>query len=235
MEDVYGNIYEEESDNGNVSYRKVKKAIKRIGSMATIPERKESSFQIAAESFMRGLHEFSYWDGTDDFGDANKFRGVIDKEGYLFVADDDIFYPKDYKEFMIKKIEQYNRKAVITLHGKIIREQPIESFYDRRAFFKHRCMDTVKKDTPVHIPGTGVMGWHSDTISFSMDDFKAPNMADIWAGIKCEEENVPRICVAHQNDFLAGLNTNGYNCYEANRNRDHILTKAINSITWSEL
>lgn len=205
-----------------------------IGSMATIPGR-EKACKIAVASLEDQLDELHVVDGDRGLGDANKFKGVIGKDGYKLCFDDDLKFPSDYVDYMTRKIEQYNRRAVITLHGKILREQPIESFYDRHAFFKHRCMDAVKKDTPVHIPGTGVMGWHSDTISFSMDDFKAPNMADIWAGIKCEQENVPRICVAHPKDFLAGLPTNGYNCYEANRNRDHILTKAINSIKWSEL
>lgn len=202
--------------------------------MATIPGR-EKACKIAVSSLEDQLDELHVIDGENGLGDANKFKGVIGKEGYLFCMDDDIKFHPGYVDYMIEKIEQYNRKAVISLHGKILRKQPIQSFYDRHAFFKHRCMDEVKKDTPVHIPGTGVMAWHSDTISFSMDDFKAPNMADIWAGIKCEGENVPRICVAHPKDFLAGLNTNGYNCYEANRNRDHILTKAINSIKWDEL
>lgn len=202
-------------------------------SMATIPIR-EKTAKIACQTLFLQVDDLFRYPGDNELGDANKFKGVVDKEGYLFTCDDDIKYPSNYVAFMIEKIEQYNRKAVITLHGKIIREQPITSFYASNAFYRHRCMDAVKKDTPVHIPGTGVMAWHSDTISFSMDDFKAPNMADIWAGIKCEQENVPRICVAHPKDFLGNLDGDG-SCYEANRNRDHILTKAINSIKWKEL
>lgn len=205
----------------------------RIGSMATIPIR-ETTHKIAVASIEDQLDTITIHDGSNDLGDANKFKGVIGKKGYCFTMDDDIKYPSNYVDFMIGKIDQYNRKAVITLHGKILREQPITSFYESNAFYRHRCMDAVKKDTPVHIPGTGVMGWHSDTISFSMDDFKAPNMADIWAGIKCEVEDVPRICVAHSKDFLGNLDGDG-SCYQSNKDRDHILTEAINSIRWSEL
>lgn len=203
------------------------------GSMATIPKRPKSR-KIAIASVEDQLDTFNVYDGSNSLGDANKFKGVIGKEGYLMTFDDDIRYPSNYVDFMIQKIEQYNRNAIISLHGKIIREQPISSFYASNAFYRHRCMDAVTKDTPVHIPGTGVMAWHSDTISFSMDDFKAPNMADIWAGIKCERENVPRICVAHPKDFLGNLDGDG-SCYQSNKERDHVLTKAINSIKWKEL
>lgn len=207
--------------------------MQKIASMATIPGREES-FEEAALSIMPGLSEFCHYEGTDKYGDANKFKGVIGKEGYLFTCDDDLLFPDDYKQYMIQKIEQYDRKAVITCHGKIIRNHPIESFYGRD-FIKFRCLDDVKRDVPVHIPGTGCMGWHSDTIQFAMDDFKAKNMADIWAGIKCETEDVPRVCVGHEKGWLKNINNNDSNCYQQNKDRDDLLTEAINSITWKTL
>lgn len=204
----------------------------KIASLATISERK-----IFISKVVKSLHpyvdELYINNGEKPLGDANKFRGVIGKEGYCFTMDDDLEYPPDYVNYMISKIEQYSRSAVITLHGKVIVNQPIESFYGGD-FIKYRCLDDVKEDVPVHIPGTGVMAWHSDTIGFSMNDFKAKNMADIWAGIKCEKEGVQRICVAHEKGWLTNLEPEE-GCYEWNRKRDDVLTEAINSIEWSEL
>lgn len=204
----------------------------KTASLATISDRKPL-LSKAVGSIIHQVDEIYVNNGEKPLGDANKFRGVIDAKGYCFTLDDDLAVAPDYVDYMISKIEQYNREAVITLHGKVVAYQPILSFYGQQ-FIKYRCLDEVKEDVQVHIPGTGVMAWHSDTIQFSMDDFKAKNMADIWAGIKCENEGVPRICVAHEKGWLTSLNPKE-GCYEWNRKRDDILTNAINSIKWSKL
>lgn len=201
-------------------------------SMATIPGRADSWCE-AVRSIEPQVDSLHYYFGNNELGDANKFRGVIGKKGYCFTIDDDLIYPENYVDYMISKIEEYDRKAVITLHGKIILNQPISSFYGGE-FLKFRCLDKVSKDIPVHIPGTGVMAWHSDTIQFNMDDFPEKNMADIWAGIKCEKEGVQRVCVKHDAGWLQHI-SNDTDLYRQNRSRDSILTEAINSIEWSEL
>lgn len=38
-------------------------------------------------------------------------------DGYYLTVDDDIFYPPDYTEKMVKAIEKYSRKAIVTCHG----------------------------------------------------------------------------------------------------------------------
>jgi hypothetical protein len=54
-----------------------------------------------------------------DWGSAGRFF-IADKiKGYLFFLDDDLIYPDDYTQKCIAKIEQYERKAIITLHGRI--------------------------------------------------------------------------------------------------------------------
>lgn len=196
-------------------------------SMAYLPERVTLD---VPNSIRRQVSRFTQFRGDNELGDANKFRGVVNAEGYCFTVDDDLIYPEGYVDYMIEKIEKYDRNAVITLHGKIIINQPISSFYGND-FLKLRCLQEVRKDIPVHIPGTGVMAWHSDTIQFSMNDFPEPNMADIWAGIKCEKENVKRICVQHEKGWLKHI-PNDSDLYRENKSRDKLLTETINSIEW---
>jgi hypothetical protein len=40
-------------------------------------------------------------------------------------------------------------------------------------------MDMIRAKQ-VNILGTGTIAFHTDTIKLSIDDFKLPNMADIW-------------------------------------------------------
>ncbi|NIU00775.1 MAG: hypothetical protein GWN01_07550, partial [Nitrosopumilaceae archaeon] len=165
-----------------------------------------------------------------ELGDANKFRGVVNCHGYLFTFDDDLIYPENYVEDMIQAIDRYGKQAVITLHGKFVRKQTIQSFYGR-SFIKFRCLDNQERNARVHIPGTGVMAWHSDTIQFDLEDFPEKNMADIWAGIKCQKENVPIVCLKHKKGYIKSI-SNDKGCYSWNRERDKVLTEAINSIEW---
>ena len=208
----------------------------KTGSMAFLPSR--PYVEKSVSSIKNQLDTFHIYQGDNALGDINKFRGVENLKGYLFTLDDDILYPENYVLFMVNKIEQYSRKAVISLHGKRIKRQPIKSFYGTD-FEKYRCMDRVTQDIPIHIPGTGVMAWHSSTIQFPIKDFQYKNMADIWAGIICERKKVPRICVAHKSTFLQNLYQKetpaGYSCYQSNRKRDKLITQTINSIQWNKL
>lgn len=194
--------------------------------MAYLPNR--GTYQEAIKSVTDQLDRFSAHHGDNDRGDANKFLGLIG-EGYMFTFDDDILYPEDYVEYMIKGIEKYKRKAVVTLHGKILKRQPIQSFYGSD-FIKFRCFQD-SKESRVHIPGTGVMAWHTDTIHFDIDDFPEKNMADIYAGIKCQKKNVPIVCLKHKKGYIKSIGNNK-GCYNWNRERDKLLTDTINSIEW---
>lgn len=197
--------------------------------MAFLPNRVNSDVTNSIRHQVDMLHQYR---GDNELGDANKFRGVIGKEGYLFTVDDDLLYHDGYVEYMIEKIEQYDRKAVITLHGKIITDE-FNSFYDK-TFINYRCLDKLEKDAYVHIPGTGVMAWHSDTIQFSLDDFPIKNMADIWAGIKCEKLSIPRICVAHEKGWLKHIE-HKETLWTKNREREKVLTDAIKSTEWKSI
>lgn len=196
--------------------------------MAYLPER--GTYKRAVQSIENQVDIVHTFRGDNERGDANKFLGVTNKDGYMFTFDDDLIAPSTYVKDMIEGIERYQRKAVMTLHGKFVRRFPIQSFYGRD-FIKFRCLEEVGRDVKVHIPGTGVMAWHTDTIRFDIDDFPEKNMADIWAGIKCQKENVPIVCLKHKKGYIKDMNNAG-NCYTWNRERDKLLTDTINSIEW---
>ncbi len=60
----------------------------------------------------------SYLDNS--LTDAAKYYRVRFQSGYIFTMDDDLEYAPDYVQYMISKIEQYQRKAVVTLHGRAV-------------------------------------------------------------------------------------------------------------------
>ncbi len=138
-------------------------------------------------------------------GDAAKFYDVEKlSDDYLLTCDDDLAYPKDYAAYMVSKIEQYQRKAVISLHGRTTTAKPVRSYY-RSWADSYRCLDKVPKDFRVNVAGTGVMAFHASTLKLRYEWFAIPNMADIWIAKFCSQQNVPLIVAAHKAEYLTNL------------------------------
>lgn len=133
-------------------------------------------------------------DMKGDLGDAGKFFWAEDCEGYYFACDDDIVYPPDYVKRMIAKVEEYGRKAVIGFHGARIPQHPDSYLKSRQTF---HCRGQVQTDIPVHVIGTGALAYHTSTITISLEDFRYPNMADIFFAIAAKKQEVSLIVMKH--------------------------------------
>jgi hypothetical protein len=161
--------------------------------------------------------------------DAEKFHNIEFRQGYLFTCDDDLEYPSNYVNYMISKIEEYKRKAIITLHGRTLMPRPITSFYNDKIEYYH-FMQNVTEDHQVDIGGTGVTAWHSNTIKLSFDDFKTPSMADIWMAIQARKQDVKIIVAKHKKGFLKYLEPElcGKTIWGEESHNDSVQTKIIN-------
>ncbi|HSH24921.1 MAG TPA: hypothetical protein VLA13_05225, partial [Massilibacterium sp.] len=130
--------------------------------MATLPERSEIRRQ-AVDSLLPQVDSVTVRAGDNNLGDANKFYQCDKFDGYVFICDDDLIYSHGYVDFMIEEIEKHNRKAIISLHGRIFNKFPITSY--TRDFERIFCLRGNKKEQSVHIVGTGVLAFHSSTLS----------------------------------------------------------------------
>jgi len=191
-------------------------------SIATLPNREESLRRAIAS--LRGQvdrfhvylnghehvpeflndHCFEVERSDSNNGAVMKFWWANRLDGYLLFCDDDIVYPRDYVKRVVESIDRYGRRAVVGFHGIRLRN-PFERYTRDRGVIHFN--DGLTKDNPVHILGTGVMGYHSSTPSalaayrgdhfrVSMADFPYRNMLDIWFGIACQEHEVPLVCLA---------------------------------------
>ena len=163
-------------------------------------------------------------------GDAAKFYGIENLKGYIFLCDDDILYPDDYIETLIKYIEKYERYAIISFHGRILRDKPVKSYYkDRKEAFRYQF--AVSNDTRVDSAGTGVMGFHSSTINLRYSDFRSPNMADVWVAKFAHEQGVPLIVAKHGDMWLRTIDVEMkmLSIWEKHYNDDREMTDLYNS------
>ena len=161
-------------------------------------------------------------------GDAYKFYFLKYSNGYYFTIDDDLIYPNNYTDFMIDNVENYNRKSIITLHGRNFKEFPIKSYYNSSRTSYH-CLYDVSDNIEVQFGGTGVMCFHTDLFKIDINYFEHPNMADIWIGKYAIENNIKIICVKHSKNFIKYSEVKE-TIYDKHKKNDTIQTNIVNSI-----
>lgn len=150
--------------------------------------------------FLKGNNKVTYKMSSDfsrEIGDAGKFYWVDDFDGYYFTCDDDLIYPKDFVERIVKRIKFYNYPIVVGWHGSLILE-PFANYYDKDSRRVFSFGGPRPYDTPIHILGTGCMGFHTKHIKVSFKDFKTPNMADIYFAVLGQDQKVPFVVIEHK-------------------------------------
>lgn len=202
---------------------------KKVAYMATFPPRKDVILK-SIESLISQVDAIVVWangysekeaealtkqydkklyvyrqDGVD-IGCAGKFAFCQSWLGYVFTVDDDFIYPNDYVEKMIEAVEAYNRKAVVSLHGRRVITPVLNYYTDRGEFF--RCTEEVSSNEKVDIVGTGVMALHTDTLNPPLSGreiFTYSNMSDILFSIEMKKRGVPMYVVKHPAKWLIAL------------------------------
>ena len=228
---------------------------KIVATMATFPGREESlmaviqsilpqvdELRIYANNYKKAPVNFKHrklkWlfsrYHAGDIGDAGKFYATEDIDGYHFTIDDDIIYAPDYVAKMIACIEKYDRKYVVSLHGRTFHKKKMISYY-KEASNRYSCFRSVPADTFAHVVGTGVLAYHTDTIRVPFKAFEASNMADIWFSKYCQEHGVHRMIMKHPGEWVKDscLCDHAINIYALNCNDDSLQTKVANSVNWS--
>jgi len=141
-------------------------------------------------------------------GSNAKFFWADKVKGYHFIIDDDTLYPADYVKYCIQKIEEYNRTAVVGFHGIQVKDQMKDYFKERSVISLRRAL---KADTSVHILGSGMLAYHTDTIKINPADFVIKNEDAVYFAINAQKQHVPLICIQRPVYYLKPL---GPLCYD---------------------
>lgn len=134
-----------------------------------------------------------------DRGDAGKFFAAGRHTGIHLVCDDDIAYPDDYVEQLLAGIERYERRAVVGFHANVLREPFADYMRTRTIIHMSRG---VAADVGVHVLGTGTAAYHSSTIRVRPEDFRVPNMADVWFALLGQRQQVPFVQLRREAGWL---------------------------------
>lgn len=146
-----------------------------------------------------------------DLGDRGKFFWADSVEGFHFTCDDDIDYPDDYIQQTLKHFERLGKHVVLTYHGRELPKKPSKYYKGEKHYFHfaHTCNQGY-----VNVCGTGVLAYHTDAIKVRFEDFKEPNMADVWFALQAQKQRKVCICLPHKKGWLQPIPTTE-NIYDA--------------------
>lgn len=135
----------------------------------------------------------------EDIGARGKMYTAHRTPGYYLTVDDDLFYPPDYSFKMVQAIDKYKRQAFVGGHGVIFCKDPDPAQPQMRILFSHAA--EVPLDLPVHMLGTGVMGFHSSTYQIDWKQFE-PGKIDEQVAIIGQNFRIPMVCIKHPDNWV---------------------------------
>lgn len=189
--------------------------------MASIPSRRGSMEKVVASLlpqvdklgvYLNGYDEVPDFldqpkivvrhDKVDTKGDRAKFDFLdVALDRYYLSCDDDIIYPVDYVEKVVKHLEGRDRAVVVGCHGRLLNPGAAKQTYYNSA----KVLSYGRKiamDTPVQILGTGVMAFHTSKFVPDVDAMEHPNMADVYVAVQAKKARMPMVCIRHGDGWL---------------------------------
>lgn len=141
--------------------------------------------------------------GGQDLRDNGKFYFTpAVPDGYCFTVDDDIIYPKDYVQTLIRKIELYGRKACVGLHGTVF-AKPLVSYFGGRRVLHFR--QSLARDHVVDQLGTGTLAFHTSLWRPSCENYSETGMVDAWIAVDARRGDIPLIAVERRKAWLTPI------------------------------
>lgn len=216
--------------DGECRQRVLEVSIPTLASMASIP-RRVAALERVVEALLPqvdGLHV--YLNGhrqTPDFLRDNRIRVTLSRQhgdrsdlgkfygwaswgdGYVFTVDDDIHYPPDYVPRMVAAIERHQRKAIVCVHGTVLRRNPGGQPNAKPSCYVHRRLHfkrAAEADRQVQLAGTGTVAMYSSLGKRVLERARlVKNEADIGFSQSAAKLGIPIFAVGRQERWLTSI------------------------------
>lgn len=140
----------------------------------------------------------------ENHADNGKFLHMAGTKGYILTADDDINYPPNYVERMIREVDVHERKALVGVHGATLPYGPPFSRWSQYSSMRRSNVFGVEHGSriPVDIIGTGTMAFHSGVglpLAAEMDTLR---MVDLHVAVWASQQGIPMHMVPRPRNWL---------------------------------
>lgn len=138
-----------------------------------------------------------------DYTDNSKFFWLPRSRGVYLSCDDDILYPENYVEIILKALKKYPN-TWLTFHGRKLRGMNLPYYTGHHVY---QCLRSVESDYQIDVPGTGVSAFHTDTIKFDITSWEDYRMSDLMVGLELAKARVRTICLKHKMFWIKSAET----------------------------
>lgn len=167
----------------------------------------------------------------EDLKSSGKLFWAQQPDQYYFCIDDDLIYPDTYCRDMLKKLDEYNNDAIVSLHGKVLK-QGLKTSYFCQIVKNYHCLQDVDYDSPVHVIGNGVSVFNTNNINIDLKQFKYLYMDDITVSLQANNQNKKRVVMAHKRDYLKYNDPKVPTLHDKYKFNESTHVEVINSTTW---
>lgn len=148
------------------------------------------------------------------------------RDGYYITVDDDINYPVDYVNSMIKKLNYYDDVVVLGVHGVLLPKNLDRYFSNKRKVFSF--YRRLEKDKLVNLLGTGTTVFRVSCFKgFTLSNLTYAGMVDIFLAIECKKRNIPQIAVSRHENWLSEMEKDTKTLFSEFRDRDEVQTRLL--------
>jgi len=170
---------------------------------------------------------------SGNLGAKGKFYWCENIRGYHLTVDDDILYPPNYVEEILRGLSRYSR-CVVSYHGSILNYPVFKKRNNKLTHFVKNC----RKDLSVALVGTGVLAYDASQLDVKLDIFKSNYWADGWFSLQVRKAGFRCIVLRHKAEWLLPIPTEGPDIWSMNReeSRAQQINQWINEYKlWDEM
>lgn len=149
---------------------------------------------------VRALADEWVVDVTDLDGSIAKLRWARQWDGLYLACDDDLVYPPDYAATMARWVEHWDRRALVTCHGRVLRARAT-TFRD--ATMWAHALRHVPLGIWLNYPGGCALAF--DTALGVPDHFPGRNTEEAHLAVWAQARGVPIWLVPHRASWLRYL------------------------------
>lgn len=142
-----------------------------------------------------------------DLGAAGKFLGMsMTAPGAIYLGfDDDVFYPPDYAQTLVKHLQDLKGGGVVGLHCAWFKDTFNSYRHDR--FTLHRAQSAEER-LQVHMLGSDTFGCDTGVLRFDPRSWAHRNMVDLQLALECARRGLPRYTLPRARRWVRVLEEN---------------------------
>ncbi len=134
-------------------------------------------------------------------GNRAKYSMIGGFDGIVISIDDDIAYPGDYVDRLVRGLAEYGGRALVGFHGSTLGEEA--DFLDVSTIVPY--WSDLERDQRCHVLGSGTIAWDSRYCKIDSSDFPFRNGIDVQLAVLGQQRAWPFVVLSRPANWMTPL------------------------------